>query len=90
MMLRSRTHYSAATLFGGVIDWYREPRFSHVIRFNIIREAAPASPDNVPGPEEPEQAPPSSDHVIVGPVYSVTYDQIPEEDSEDGFSSISS
>ncbi|GKB39323.1 hypothetical protein Tco_0884265 [Tanacetum coccineum] len=31
-------------------------------------EAAPASPDNVPGPEEPEQAPPSSDHVL-GPEY---------------------
>ncbi|GKB35807.1 putative reverse transcriptase domain-containing protein [Tanacetum coccineum] len=31
-------------------------------------EAAPASPDNVPGPEEPKQVPPLSDHVL-GPEY---------------------
>nr|GEX20914.1 reverse transcriptase domain-containing protein [Tanacetum cinerariifolium]GEX27344.1 reverse transcriptase domain-containing protein [Tanacetum cinerariifolium] len=55
------TYYSAGTLFGGVTDWYLEPRFSHVIEFNIIRganssEAVPASPDYVPSLEEPKQA----------------------------------
>ncbi|GKG67461.1 hypothetical protein Tco_0739005, partial [Tanacetum coccineum] len=39
-----------------------------------------ASPDNVPGPEEPEQAPPSSDHVI-GPEYlALADDEIVIED----------
>ncbi|GKF35122.1 hypothetical protein Tco_0108322, partial [Tanacetum coccineum] len=42
--------------------------YSHVIGFDIIREpdsleAAPASPDYVPGPEKPEQVPLSPDYV---------------------------
>nr|GEV17507.1 reverse transcriptase domain-containing protein [Tanacetum cinerariifolium] len=43
--------------------------FSHVIGFIIIRvEAAPASPDYVPGPKELEQAPPLPGY-IPGPEY---------------------
>ncbi|GJS22373.1 hypothetical protein Tco_0451005 [Tanacetum coccineum] len=46
-------------------------------------EAAPKSPDYVPGPKEPEQAPPSPNYV---PALSLGYiaDSDPEEDSEDG------
>ncbi|GJV67297.1 hypothetical protein Tco_1482806, partial [Tanacetum coccineum] len=53
-------------------------------------EAAPASPDYVPGPEEPEQAPLSPDYPYVVADSPITLspgyvaDSDPEEDSEDG------
>ncbi|GJZ77458.1 hypothetical protein Tco_0642130 [Tanacetum coccineum] len=46
---------------GGDTDWYQEPSSLHA-RGPRKQEAAfqaPPSPDYVPGPEEPEQAPPS-------------------------------
>ncbi|GJT68712.1 retrovirus-related pol polyprotein from transposon TNT 1-94 [Tanacetum coccineum] len=55
--------YSFATHFGGVTDWYLEPRFStsHRIRIRWTPHAAgsPPSPDYVPRPEHP----PSPDYV---------------------------
>ncbi|GKE81332.1 hypothetical protein Tco_1551332, partial [Tanacetum coccineum] len=52
--------YSAATLFGGVTDWYLEPRFQWVSdeEPKAPKEAPPSS-YYVPGPEHP----PSPDYV---------------------------
>nr|GEX61024.1 hypothetical protein [Tanacetum cinerariifolium] len=76
--------YSAASHFGGVIDWYQEPR---AIRRRITKSgwtidnvrgsiriccsciSDPTFTDYVPSPEEPEQAPPSSVYIPYVPEY---------------------
>ncbi|GKB21517.1 reverse transcriptase domain-containing protein [Tanacetum coccineum] len=66
-------------------DWYLDPRYSYVISSEEpdSPEAAPASPDYVPGPEEPEQAPLSPDYVP-GPEYpeylAPSDEEVPVED----------
>nr|GFC24033.1 hypothetical protein [Tanacetum cinerariifolium] len=54
------------------ISYHRDPLAWAVDLFGLQEpdslEAAPASPDCVPGPEEPEQAPPSP-YYVLGPEY---------------------
>ncbi|GKB51530.1 hypothetical protein Tco_0902283 [Tanacetum coccineum] len=75
------------------ISSHRDP-LAWVVNFFRLQEpnspeAAPASPDYVPGPEEPKQAPLSPDYVP-GPDLSPGYvadsdpEEDPEEDYEDG------
>ncbi|GKC34314.1 hypothetical protein Tco_1046698 [Tanacetum coccineum] len=79
--------YSAATLFGGVTDWYLEPRFQWVFDDELeapeeaLRPLEQASPsaDYVPGPEHP----PSPEYVpsLEYPEYLVPVDdEAPIED----------
>ncbi|GJT91609.1 hypothetical protein Tco_1080454 [Tanacetum coccineum] len=78
--------YSAATLFGGVTDWYQSQVIENQWVFEDELEApdvvpqsprqAPPSPDYVPSPKEPEHAPISPDYVpeLEYPEYLVPYD----------------
>ncbi|GJY83233.1 hypothetical protein Tco_0496609, partial [Tanacetum coccineum] len=74
--------YSVATLFGGVTDWYLEPRCFHDLYTCWVSddeleapEEAPPSPDYMPGPKHPS----SLDYM---PALSPGYvaDSDPEED----------
>nr|GFA63982.1 hypothetical protein [Tanacetum cinerariifolium] len=78
--------YSAASHFGGVTDWYqsqgyREPDtiLSDSEDSTVTYTTALPPPDYVPGPEEPEQAPPSPVYIpyVSEPVY---LEYIPPED----------
>ncbi|GJY39233.1 hypothetical protein Tco_0425597 [Tanacetum coccineum] len=84
------THFSLATQFGGVTEWYqsqgyREPDtvMSSDSASSEEPEAAPESPDYVPGLKEPEQAPLSPDYVP-GPEYpeylAPSDEEVPMED----------
>ncbi|GKB28499.1 hypothetical protein Tco_0867900 [Tanacetum coccineum] len=72
--------YSAMTLFGGVTDWYLEPRFQWVSDDELeaheevpqFLEQAPPSPAYVPGLEHP----PSPDYVP-GPEHPPSPDYVP-------------
>ncbi|GJS97108.1 hypothetical protein Tco_0804076 [Tanacetum coccineum] len=61
--------YSAATHFGGVTDWYQEPRITK--SRGTYFSGSTVSLDYVPGLEEPEQAPPSPIYIpfVPEPVY---------------------
>nr|GEX91400.1 hypothetical protein [Tanacetum cinerariifolium] len=70
--------YSAASHFGGVTDWYqsrgyREPDtiMSDFEDSTVTYTTALPPPNNVPGPEEPEQAPPSPVYIpyVPEPIY---------------------
>nr|GEV88595.1 hypothetical protein [Tanacetum cinerariifolium] len=73
--------YSAASHFGGVTDWYQsqDTIMSDSKDSTVTYTTALPPPDYVPGPKEPEQAPPSPIYIpyVPKPVYP---EYIPPED----------